>query len=146
MEHADAAEAGDEHVDWADFSSVWQGNHLPADVHAAFERAENTVGVALIALALCHPDPQDVLPLVAKALESPSPQVREQGTVALAHTARLHRIVDQRCLVLLHEYPRGNVADDDLWSFVPHRELPLWLWRHQAKERMIWWLHDRWQR
>ncbi|MFD7927722.1 hypothetical protein [Streptomyces sp. NPDC059742] len=38
---------------------------------------------------------------------------------------------------LLRGCPRGNEADDDLWSFVPHRQLPLWLWRHHLWERLV---------
>ncbi|MFB6578398.1 hypothetical protein ACFCYC_13360 [Streptomyces sp. NPDC056402] len=45
--------------------------------------------------------------------------------------------MDRRCLQLLRGYPRGNEADDDLWSFVPHRELPLRLWRHHLWERPV---------
>ncbi|MFF3672808.1 hypothetical protein ACFYYS_02340 [Streptomyces sp. NPDC002120] len=109
----------------------------PEQVLAAFERGERWVGVAVIALALDHPDPAAVLPVVARALESPDREVRRQGVVALAHVARLHRTVDRRCLELLRRCPRGNEADDDLWSFVPHRELPLWLWRHHLRERLV---------
>ncbi|WP_199808043.1 hypothetical protein [Streptomyces sp. NRRL F-2580] len=109
----------------------------PEQVLAAFERGERGVGVAVIALALNHPDPAAVLPVVARALESADREVRRQGVVALAHVARLHRTVDRRCLALLRRCPRGNEADDDLWSFVPHRELPLWLWRHHLRERLV---------
>ncbi|MCX4961120.1 hypothetical protein [Streptomyces virginiae] len=121
----------------------WQGgsNLLGVDrpdvVLAAFERGEPQVGVAVIGLALNHADPAAVLPLVARALESTDRKVRRQGVIALAHVARLHRTVDRRCLELLRRCPRGNEADDDLWSFVPHRELPLWLWRHHVRERLV---------
>ncbi|MGW2582035.1 hypothetical protein ACWCYZ_11965, partial [Streptomyces virginiae] len=64
-------------------------------------------------------------------------EVRRQGVIALAHVARLHRTVDRRCLELLRRCPHGNEADDDLWSFVPHRELPPWLWRHHLRERLV---------
>ncbi|WP_327417927.1 hypothetical protein [Streptomyces sp. NBC_01233] len=57
--------------------------------------------------------------------------------MALAHVARLHRTADRRCLALLRRCPRGNEADDDLWSFVPHWELPLWLWCHHLWERLV---------
>lgn len=94
--------------------------------------------MAVIALALNYCDPDVVLPIVARALESQDQEVRRQGVVALAHVARLHRTVDRRCLGLLRDCPRGNEADDDLWSFVDHRELPLWLWRHHLGEWLIW--------
>ncbi|MFD5411260.1 hypothetical protein [Streptomyces nojiriensis] len=109
----------------------------PEIVLAAFRRGEPKVGVAVIGLALNHADPEAVLPVVATALESADREVRRQGVVALAHVARLHRTVDRRCLELLRGCPRGNEADDDLWSFVPHRELPLWLWRHHLWERLV---------
>ncbi|WP_404961540.1 hypothetical protein [Streptomyces sp. 147326] len=120
----------------------WGGLNLneverPEQVLAAFERGERSVGVAVIALALNHPDPAAVLPVVARALESADREVRRQGVVALAHVARLHRTVDRRCLDLLRRCPCGNEADDDLWSFVPHRGLPLWLWRHHLWERLV---------
>jgi hypothetical protein len=102
------------------------------------------VGVAVIALALNHPEPGEVLPLVARAMGSGNPQIREQGVVAMAHTARLHRAVDRRCLDLLRSCARGNPADDDLWSFVPHRRLPLWLRWYHAKQRIWWSLRGRW--
>jgi len=86
-----------------------------------------------------------VFPLVARALEAPSPQLREQGVVAMAHLARLHHAVDRRCLALLRSFGRGNAADDDLWTFIPHRKLPLWLWRHHTRERLAWWVRDRWR-
>ncbi|WP_053632440.1 MULTISPECIES: hypothetical protein [unclassified Streptomyces] len=111
----------------------------PDVVLAAFARNEPTVGVAVIALALNHPDPSVALPVVARALESPDREVRGQGVVAPAHVARIHRTVDRRCLELLRGCPRGNEADDDLWSFVPHRRLPLWLWRHHLAERLLRW-------
>lgn len=145
MDQSDVAAASGDLVDWADGSSVWRGNYRPEDVEAAFQRGESTVGVAVIVLALNHRHSGDVLPLVARALESASSQIREQGVVALAHTARLHRTVDQRCLALLRTCARGNPADDDLWSFVAHRELPLWLWRHHTKERLVWWFRERWR-
>ncbi|MEU9162141.1 hypothetical protein AB0D29_17925 [Streptomyces sp. NPDC048424] len=113
------------------------GVERPEQVLAAFERGEGRVGVAVIALALNHADPAAVLPVVARALDSADPEVRRQGVVALAHVARLHRTVDRRCLELLRRCPRGNEAGDDLWSFVPHRELPLWLWRHHLRERLV---------
>jgi hypothetical protein len=144
VDHAETASGSGGDLDWSDSSAVWRADLLPADVQAAFERGEETVGVAVIALALNHPEPAQTLPLVAMAMESGSPEIREQGVVAMAHTARLHRAVDRRCLVLLRSYGRGNPADDDLWSFVPHRQLPSWLWWHHAKQRLRWWLRDRW--
>ncbi|MFB7256782.1 hypothetical protein [Streptomyces nojiriensis] len=112
------------------------GTDRPELVLAALRRGEPKAGVAVIGLALDHADPEAVLPVVARALESADREVRRQGVIALAHVARLHRTVDRRCLELLRGCPRGNEADDDLWSFVPHRELPLWLWRHHLGERL----------
>lgn len=124
--------------DWRSGANL-NGVDRPEVVLAAFARNEPMVGVAVIALALNHPEPSVVLPVVAGALESPDREIRRQGVVALAHVARLHRTVDRRCLELLRGCPRGNEADDDLWSFVPHRRLPLWLWRHHLSERLLGW-------
>ncbi|MBC3839895.1 hypothetical protein GXW82_05805 [Streptacidiphilus sp. 4-A2] len=98
--------------------------------------------MAVIALALNHPEPDAILPRVARALAAGDPEVRRQGVVALAHVARLHRTVDQRCLGLLRGFPRGNEADDDLWSFVDHRRLPFWLRRYHAVQRLVWLVRD----
>ncbi|MFF4261054.1 hypothetical protein [Streptomyces virginiae] len=130
-------------ADGAGGPDFWRGrsNLLDEDrpdvVLAAFERGEPRVGEAVIGLALNHEDPAAVLPMVARALESADRVIRQQGVIALAHVARLHRTVDRRCLELLRRCPRGNEADDDLWSFVPHRELPPWLWRHHLRERLV---------
>jgi hypothetical protein len=125
------------------FSFEWSP---PEEIDKGFEEGAPSVGAAVIALALTHDDPQEILPRVALALESRDPALRHQGIVALAHVARLHRAVDRRCLDLLRRYPRGNEADDDLWSFVAHRRLPWWLWRYHTGRRIRWTLRDRWIR
>ncbi|PYC77201.1 hypothetical protein C7C46_19720 [Streptomyces tateyamensis] len=117
----------------------------PEEVDAAFDRGEPLVGVAVIFLALNHPDAEAILPRVGKALESQDTEIRRQGVIALAHVARLHRTVDQRSLDLLRSCPRGNEADDDLWSFVAHRRLPWWLWRQHFTERLTWLFWGRWR-
>ncbi|MGW4271868.1 hypothetical protein ACWEGQ_05775 [Streptomyces seoulensis] len=94
--------------------------------------------MAVIALALNHGDAAVILPRVGRALESEDAEIRRQGVLALAHVARLHRTVDQRSLALLRGCPRGNEADDDLWSYVAHRRLPWWLWRHHFAQRWTW--------
>lgn len=130
-------------MNWQD-SSALLGTDRPEEVDAAFERGEELVGVAVIGLALTHPDPTAILPRVARALDralaSSDPRLRHQGIVALAHTARLHRTVDRRCLDLLRRCPRGSEADDDLWAYVPRRRLPWWLWRHRLGEPPRRWL------
>ncbi|UZJ33255.1 hypothetical protein [Streptomyces endophytica] len=116
------------------------GTDRPEEVDAAFERGEELLGVAVIGLALTHPDPAAILPRVARtlerALESSDHGLRHQGLVALAHTARLHGTVDRRCLDLLRRCPRDSEADDDLWGYVPRRRLPWWLWRHRLGGRL----------
>ncbi|MGW0783979.1 hypothetical protein [Streptomyces sp. NPDC002913] len=126
-------------------SSALLGTDRPEEVDAAFDRGEESVGIAVIGLALQHPDAEAILPRVARALESSDAALRPQGRVALAHVARLHGTVDRRCLELLRSHPRGNEADDDLWGYVPHRRLPWWLWRHHLGERLAWYLRDRWR-
>ncbi|MGW6704089.1 hypothetical protein ACWGDE_04225 [Streptomyces sp. NPDC054956] len=124
-------------LDWQDGSTLrWIDQ--PEEVDAAFDRGEPLVGVAVIALALNHADADVILPRVRKAMESKDAEIRRQGVIALAHVARLHRTVDQRSLALLRACPRGNEADDDLWSFVAHRRLPWWLWRHHFTQRLTW--------
>lgn len=127
-------------------SSALLGTDRPEEVDAAFDRGEDLVGVAVIGLALTHPDAGAILPRVARALESADAALRPQSRVALAHVARLHGTVDRRCLELLRSHPRGNEADDDLWGHVPHRRLPWWLWRHHLGERLAWHLRGRWRR
>ncbi|MEY9876785.1 hypothetical protein ABH931_006296 [Streptacidiphilus sp. MAP12-33] len=136
--------AAREGMNW-DNSSALLGTDRPEEVDAAFSRREDMVGVAVIGLALTHPDPTAILPRVARALESSDQQLRHQGVVALAHVARLHRTTDPHCLELLRSWPRGNEADDDLWAYLPHRRLPPWLWRHKAAERLAWQLRNRWR-
>ncbi|MEU1484376.1 hypothetical protein [Streptomyces sp. NPDC005752] len=131
-------------MNWRSISAL-MGTDRPEEVDAAFDRAEELVGVALIGLALNHPDAEAILPRVARALESEGDELRHQGRVALAHVARLHSTVNRRCLQLLRAHPRGSEADDDLWGHVPHRRLPWWLWRHHLGERAAWLLRDRWR-
>jgi hypothetical protein len=93
-----------------------------------------------------QPDVVDAAFNRGEPLVADDPEIRRQGVVALAHVARLHRSVDQRCVDLLRGFPRGNEADDDLWSFVDHRMLPWWLWRYHASQRLLWLVRDRWRR
>lgn len=130
-------------MNWAD-SSALMGTDRPEEVDAAFERGEPDVGVAVIGLALTHPDPRPILARTARALASDDPTLRAQATVALAHVARLHGVVDRNNLDLLRRMPRGNAADDDLWTFVPRRSLPWWLWRHHLARACRWHLWERW--
>lgn len=127
---------------------MWNETDDPADVDAALDRGEPHSGVMVIALALNHADPRAVLPRVARAMRSPDPEIRRQGVIALAHTARLHHTVDRDSLELLRAQPRGNEADDDLWSFVPHRRLPGWLWAYHwsQPETWLWLVRDSWRR
>ncbi|MFE2055344.1 hypothetical protein [Streptomyces sp. NPDC059446] len=131
-------------MNWQSGSALL-GTDRPEEVDAALDRGEELAGIAVIGLALQHPDADAILPRVARALESPDAALRPQSRVALAHVARLHGTVDRRCLELLKSHPRGNEADDDLWSYVPHRRLPWWLWRHHLGRRLAWHLRDRWR-
>ncbi|GAA2838896.1 hypothetical protein GCM10010441_74140 [Kitasatospora paracochleata] len=117
-------------MDWTSDGAL-MGTDRPEEVDAALDRADPKAGIALIGLAVTHPDPANILPRVARGLAADDPDLVHQATVALGQTARLHGIVDRTCLDLLRRLPRGNEADDDLWTFVPRRRLPWWLWRHQ---------------
>lgn len=115
-----------EGMNWRSFSAL-MGTDRPEDVSAAFARDEPLVGVSVIGLALSYPDPWIVLPFVARALDHNRIEVREHGATALAHVARIHGVVSAECLVVLKRHPNA-VAEDDLWTFIPHRKLPPWLW------------------
>lgn len=128
---------------WDDTCAL-MGTDRPEEVDAAFDRGEPLVGVAVIGLALNHPDPHAILPRVARAMSHHSNEILAQGIVALAHTVRLHQTVDAVTLRLLRDRPRGSAADDDLWTFVPRRRLPWWLWRHHLPSMLRWWLWQRW--
>ncbi|MGW0748611.1 hypothetical protein [Streptomyces sp. NPDC002587] len=121
--------------DWSDGSNLNEAEPAGAGGRGLV-RGEGHAGLAVIALALKRPGrPAGALPVVAGALESPGRRCAG-GVIAPAHVARLHRTVDRRSPEGLHPCPRGNEADDDLWSFVPHRELPLWSWRYHGGEWM----------
>ncbi|MGW3247512.1 hypothetical protein [Streptomyces sp. NPDC001070] len=122
-------------MNWAD-SSALLGTDRPEEVDAAFERAEPMVGVAVIGLALTHPDAAAILPRVARALRAPRGELRHQGVVALAHVARLHGTVDEHCLELLRGLPPGTEAHNDIVAYVPLRELPWWLRRYGYAQRL----------
>jgi hypothetical protein len=141
-------------LDWLDGTDLL-GADDPDEVDKAFDRAEPRVGVAVIGLALNHPDADTILARANRALEAEDPELRRQGLVALGHTARLHHRIDQRALANLrrllkdrtpvgrHFAVRGE-ADTyaaDVWSFIAHQDLPRWLRRRQhlaAVRRRLW--------
>jgi hypothetical protein len=133
-----------EGMDWSS-STALMGTDRPEEVDAAFDRGESLAGLAVIGLALTCPDADAILPRAARAMAHPDPEVSRQGTLALAHTARLHGRTDPRCLELLRARRRGNEADDDVWAYVPHRRLPWWLWRHHLGRVLRWNLWERWR-
>jgi hypothetical protein len=122
-----------EGMNWRDFSAL-MGTDRPEDVDAAFDRGEDMVGVSVIGLSLSHPDPQVTLRRVARALDHNRIEVRRQGATALAHVARLHGVVSRECLEVLRRHP-NEVAEDDLWTFIPHHKLPAWLWWRRIRTR-----------
>ncbi|HEX5594753.1 MAG TPA: hypothetical protein VFX61_01835 [Micromonosporaceae bacterium] len=142
----DSAPDGDD-VEPVDLDWEWGGNlnrcREPGDVDAAFDRGEERVGVALIALVYNSPDTDAVLPRVAMGLRSPNPETRRQSLLALAHTARLHGRVDAITLELLHDLlydctpisvgspyeVRGTATQTvgDLQAFLPSEQLPDWI-------------------
>lgn len=120
-------------VDWHDYAAL-MGIARPEDLDAAFDRGEDMVGVAVIGLALSHPDPVPVLQRVARALDHNRLEVRRQGATALAHVARIHGVVSRECLDVLRRHP-DEVAEDDLWTFIAHHRLPAWLWWRRVRSR-----------
>ncbi|MEU8002171.1 hypothetical protein AB0B66_13490 [Catellatospora sp. NPDC049111] len=136
-----------EGLNWDD-SSALMGTDRPEEIDEALLRGEEMLGVAVIGLSLTHPDARQILPRIADVLEAAMAagdrELCRQAVLSLGHTGRLHGVTDARCLELLRRQPRGNTADDDLWSFVPHRELPWWLWRHHLPRILRWYLWRRW--
>lgn len=145
--YAAAGASKDDDAESVDFD--WeQGGNLnrcrePGDVDAAFDRGEEHVGVALIALVHNNPDTDAVLSRVARGLRSPNPETRRQSLLALMHTARLHGRVDAITLELLHALlsdctpisvgsayeVRGTATQTvgDLQVFLPSEQLPAWV-------------------
>lgn len=137
---SDGAEPVD--LDWERGSNLNRCRE-PRDVDAAFDRGEEHVGVALIALVYNNPDTDAVLPRVARGLRSPNPETRRQSLLALMHTARLHGRVDAITLELLHGLlddhtpisvgspydVRGTATQTvgDLQTFLPPEMLPAWV-------------------
>ncbi|MEV6968837.1 hypothetical protein AB0M47_27330 [Hamadaea sp. NPDC051192] len=129
-------------LDWERGSNL-NRCHSPQDVDAAFDRGEERVGVAVIALAYNHADTDAVLVRVARGLRSSSPETRRQSLLALMHTARLHGRVDSVTLDLLRELlldhspiSAGSLYDvrgtaiqtvEDLRVFLPRDQLPAWV-------------------
>jgi hypothetical protein len=74
-------------MDWLDGTGLL-GADDPDEVDKAFDRAEPHVGVAVIGLALNHPDADTVLARVNRTPEAEDSALRRQGLVALGHTAR----------------------------------------------------------
>ncbi|WP_433353062.1 hypothetical protein ACQPYV_21640 [Micromonospora saelicesensis] len=129
-------------LDWERASNLNRCQE-PADIDAAFDRGEEHVGAALIALVYNNPDTDAVLPRVARGLRSPNPETRRQSLLALMHTARLHGRVDAITLELLHgllhdrtpisagsPYEVWGTATQtvgDLQAFLPSEQLPAWV-------------------
>lgn len=66
-------------MNWQD-SSALMGIDRPEEIDSAFDLGEKSVGVAIIGLALNHPDPQRILPRIARTLASDSGgELRSQG-------------------------------------------------------------------
>lgn len=142
----DSAPEGDDvepvDLDWERGSNLNRCRE-PTDVDAAFDRGEEHVAVALIALVHNNPNTDTVLPRVARGLRSPNPETRRQSLLALMHTARLHGRVDATTLELLHGLlsdctpirfgspyeVRGTAAQTvgDLQAFLPSEQLPAWV-------------------
>lgn len=137
----DRANSG-EGMNWSSHSALL-GTDRPEEIDAALDRADPLAGVALIGLAMTHPDPGQILPRIAHAYAIGGDQLTQQATVATAHVARLHRTTSPEVLAHVRSRRRGNEADMDLWSFVPHRRLPWWLWCYEVPHvlgtRLHWW-------
>jgi len=129
-------------LDWKHGSNLNRCRE-PKDVDAAFDREEQHVGVALIALVYNNADTETVLVQVARGLRSPNPETRRQSLLALMHTARLYGRVDAITLDLLRELladhtpiNAGSLYDvrgtaiqtvEDLRVFLPKEQLPAWV-------------------
>ncbi|GII13041.1 hypothetical protein Ppa06_68390 [Planomonospora parontospora subsp. parontospora] len=123
----------------------------PEEVDAAFDRGEPHVGVAVIGLSLNCPDAEVVALRIMRLIHSEETERRGQGVTALSHMVRLTQEINQALLERLRELLRNpesrEIAEDcaaDIWIFVPHHKLPIWmhLWayRYLIKHKLsIWW-------
>ncbi|MBB5773684.1 hypothetical protein [Nonomuraea jabiensis] len=123
----------------------------PEEVDAAFDRGEPHVGAVVIGLALNCPDVDVVAPRAIRAISSGRHELRGQGLTALSHMVRLTNQADSASVALLRPLLRDpkmrEVAENyaaDLWTYVPHRDLPAWLhrWSYMYLLRhkiAIWW-------
>lgn len=100
----------------------------PAEVDAALERGERSVGAAVIGLALNCP-PEVASPRILRAVEVLDRSRRDFPFTAAAHVARLHGRLTPELYAALRAEGRGGFADhaiDDTLTFVPFRDLPPW--------------------
>ncbi|MFC8345935.1 hypothetical protein [Streptomyces sp. NPDC057280] len=119
----------------------------PAEVDAALDRNDDHLGAAVIGLALNCP-PEVVSPRIIRALELLPGRGRDFPFTAIAHLARLDGRLTPELYDALRAEGLGSAADhaiDDTLTFVPFRDLPLWLKRRwvyvTVRETLLrWWL------
>lgn len=100
----------------------------PAEVDAAFERGEESLGAAIIGLALNCP-PEVASPRILRAIEVLNRSRRDFPFTAAAHVARLNGRLTPELYAALRTEGLGGFADHairDTLTFVPFRDLPPW--------------------
>ncbi|MEU9736551.1 hypothetical protein [Streptomyces sp. NPDC048002] len=121
----------------------------PAEVDAAFERGERSLGAAVIGLARNCP-PEVVSPRIIRLIEVSDPLGRDFPFTAIGHLARLDGRLTPELYAALRAEGTGGYADNairDTLGYVPFRDLPAWFkWRwlvttvHDKLEG--WWLRS----
>ncbi|MBC2908241.1 hypothetical protein [Streptomyces cupreus] len=100
----------------------------PAEVDAAFERGEESLGAAVIGLALNCP-PEVASPRIIRAIQVLDRSRRDFPFTAAAHVARLNGRLTPELYAALRAEGLGGFADHairDTLTFVPFRDLPPW--------------------
>lgn len=100
----------------------------PAEVDAAFERGERSLGTAVIGLAF-NCSLEQASPRIVRAMQLPDPGQRGFAFTAAGTAARLNGGLTPALYAALHAEGRGGFAENairDTLTFVPFRKLPPW--------------------
>ncbi|MFI9768214.1 hypothetical protein ACIHJG_15280 [Streptomyces sp. NPDC052415] len=100
----------------------------PAEVDAAFERGEESLGAAVIGLALNCP-PEVASPRIIRAIAVLDRSRRDFPFTAAGHVARLNGRLTPELYAALRAEGRGGFAENairDTLTFVPFRKLTPW--------------------
>ncbi|QEV20555.1 hypothetical protein [Streptomyces alboniger] len=107
----------------------------PAEVDAAFERGERSIGTAVIGLAFNCPL-EEASPRIVRAMRLSDRGRRGFAFTAAGAAARLNGELTAELYAALHKEGRGGFAENairDTLTFVPFRELPPWFKRQKVR-------------